>query len=328
MEHVRDHFDLDSGSSDVGRKGTRLAAQGAAMLLPGRDIPFKKFVKDLVREIDEDHILDYAGSVAYAAFLAIFPFLLFAVALAGLVVDPKTLDTLVGQVRAVAPSQVAEILNDRLQSLVTGTRTGLLTIGAVGAIWAASGALASLSTALNEAYDVTERRPIWKTRGIALGMTLGGAALVIVASLIAIATPHVADWVGGPLRVAILWLRWPIAGALMLFVIACAYHFLPDVDEPFKLITPGAVVAVIGWVLASVGFSQYVSRFGSYEVVYGTLGSVIVLLLWMWLSSLVILVGGEINALLSSYAAKNKKLDAARARRDAMRAEKSQDDPS
>lgn len=291
------------------------------MLLPGRDIPLKKFVKDLVREIDEDHILDYAGSVAYSAFLAIFPFLLFAVALAGLVVDPSTLDTLVGQIRAVAPSQVAEILSDRLQSLVAGKRTGLLTLGAVGAVWAASGALASLMTALNEVYDVPERRPIWKTRALALGMTLAGAALVIVASMIAIATPHAAKWVGGPLEVAVLWLRWPIAAMLMLLVISSFYHFLPDVKQRFKLFTPGAIFAVIGWALASVGFSQYVTRFGSYEVVYGALGSVIVLLLWMWISSLVILIGGEINALLAGYAEKNEKLDAARARRDARREE-------
>jgi membrane protein len=273
-----------------------------AMLLPGRDVPMRVFLRDLVREIGEDHLLDYAGSVAFSAFLAIFPFLLFAVALAGLIVNPAALDSLINQVRGVAPDQVTQILNDRLHALVDGTRTSLLTLGAVGAIWASSGAVAALMTALNSAYDVPETRPFWKTRAIALGWTLAAAVLVILASVIAIAAPHVAAWIGGPVKIVISVLRWPVAVALMLLVIACLYHFLPDVDEPFRLISPGSVIAVLGWVLASIGFSQYVSHFGRYEVVYGALGSVIVLLLWMWLSSLVILIGGEINAILAQYA--------------------------
>lgn len=272
------------------------------MILPGRDVPLRVFARDLVREIGDDHVLDYAGSVAFSAFLAIFPFLLFAVALAGLVVDPRTLDALVGQVRQVAPDQVAEILDDRLRALVVGTRTSLLTLGAVGAIWAASGAIAALMTALNAAYDVVERRPFWKTRAIALAMTIAAAVLIVAASVIAIVTPHLAAWLGGPMKVAILLLRWPVAAALMFVVIACLYHFLPDVDQPFRIVSPGAVVAVVGWVAASLGFSLYVSHFGRYEVVYGALGSVIVLLLWMWISALVILVGAEINALFDEYA--------------------------
>ena len=280
-----------------------------AMFLPGRDVPMRVFLRDLVREIGDDHLLDYAGSVAFSAFLAIFPFLLFAVALAGLVVNPATLDTLVNQVRGVAPDQVTQILNERLQALVDGTRTSLLTLGAVGAVWASSGAISALMTALNSAYDVPERRPFWKTRAIALAWTLAAAVLVIAASVIAIAAPHVAAWIGGPVQIVIRVLRWPVAGTLMLFVIACLYHFLPDVDEPFRLVSPGSVLAVLGWIAASLGFSAYVSHFGRYEVVYGALGSVIVLLLWMWLSSLVILIGGEINALLSQYAARRAEAD-------------------
>lgn len=271
------------------------------MILPGRDIPLRTFARDLVREIDEDHLLDYAGSVAFSAFLAIFPFLLFAVALAGLVVDPSTLDAIVRQVQKVAPDQVAQILSDRLDALVAGTRSSLLTLGAVGAIWASSGAISALMTALNSAYDVHETRPFWKTRAIALGMTVAAAALIVAASAIAIAAPHLASWIGGPARIAILLLRWPVAAALMLVVIASLYHVLPNVKHRFRLFTLGSVVAVIGWVIASLGFSVYVSHFGRYEVVYGALGSVIVLMLWMWISALVILLGAEIDALLLHY---------------------------
>ncbi|MFT3772388.1 MAG: YihY/virulence factor BrkB family protein [Minicystis sp.] len=272
------------------------------MFRPGRDISWKQLARDLVREVDHDYLADFAGSISYSAFLAIFPFLLFVVALASLVIDPATLDTLFAQIRRVAPSQVAEILTERLDALTTGTKPGLLTVSAVGAAWAASSAMAALITALNSANDVHESRPFWKTRGIALLMTLAGAVLFIVASAIAIATPPLARTLGGVPGTLILWMRWPVAALIMLFVIASMYHFLPDVDRPFRLVTPGAVVAVVLWVLASLGFSLYVGHFGNYEVVYGALGSVIVLMLWLWISAFVVLLGAEINALLEEYA--------------------------
>lgn len=273
------------------------------MILPGRDVPFGLFLRTLIREIGEDDLADYGAAVAFSAFLAIFPFLVFVVALASLVVDPSTLDVIMDQIDRVAPEQVADILGERLHALSTGTKPGLLTVSAVGAIWAASGAVTALTSALNSANDIRDRRPFWKTRGLALLVTVAAAALVIVASTIAIAAPAVAAHLGGAAQILILILRWPVAAGLMLLVIACVYHFLPDLDQPFALITPGSVVAVAGWIAASLAFSLYVGHFGKYEVVYGALGSVIVLLLWMWISALVILVGAEINAVLSQLAA-------------------------
>src|SRR3954465_5017382 len=110
------------------------------MILPGRDVPWKDFARSLWDEFQNDNLVDYAGSIAFSAILALFPFLLFAVALASLVIDPSTLDALVGQIRQVAPAQVADLLGDRLRALTSGTRPGLLTVSAVGAVWAASGA--------------------------------------------------------------------------------------------------------------------------------------------------------------------------------------------
>ncbi|APR87563.1 Ribonuclease BN [Minicystis rosea] len=280
------------------------------MHLPGRDIPWKQFLRDVYREFECDNLLDYAGSVAFSVFLAIFPFLLFVVALAGLVIDPATLDTLVAQIRSVAPPQVADILTDRLHALTTGTAPGLLTLGAIGAIWAASGAVSSLMKALDVAYDVRDSRPFWKTRGLAILVTLAGAVLYIAASAIAIATPAVAHALGGVVGALILWLRWPVAVLLMLLIIACLYYFLPDVEQRFRFITPGSVLAVVVWAVASLGFSLYVGHFGRYEVVYGTLGSVIVLLLWIWISAIVILLGAEINAIIEHYSPEGKRTGA------------------
>ena len=280
------------------------------MLLPGRDLPLREFARDLYRETSDDLLLDFAGSVAFSTFLAVFPFLLFVVALAGLVIDPATLDSLVAQIRAVAPSQVADILEDRLHALTAGSSPGLLTVSGIGAVWSASSAIAALTTALNEAYDVVEGRPFWKTRGLALIVTIGAAVLTVVASAIAIATPALADRLPHVLGVAVLWLRWPVAAAIMMLVVACIYYFLPDVEQEFRFITPGSVVAVVGWILASLGFSQYVQHFGSYEVVYGALGSVIVLMLWMWISALLILVGAEINAVIEHRSPEGKRTGA------------------
>ena len=268
---------------------------------------WKDFGRDLYHEADRDHLLDFAGSVAFSAFLAVFPFLLFAVALASLVIDPTTLTTLIDQIRRVAPPGVADLLADRLRALTTGTPPAVLTVGGLGALWAASSAIAALTTALDSAYDVEETRPFWKTRGMALLITLAGSIFVVAATAIAVAAPAVAHHLGGPVGTLVLWLRWPVAALIMAFVLACLYYFLPDVEQSFRFITPGSLVAVVLWVLASLGFSLYVGHVAGYEVVYGALGSVIVLMLWMWISALAVLLGAEINAVLEHRAPEGKR---------------------
>jgi membrane protein len=129
-------------------------------------------------------------------------------------------------------------------------------------------------------------------------MTLGAAILALTAALLAVAAPPVAKAVGGPLGDALLWGRFPVAGLMMMFLWACLYYFLPDVEQKFRFITPGSVVGVVLWVVASWGFSVYVTNFGKYEVTYGALGGVAVMLVWMWISSQVVLLGAEINAVL------------------------------
>jgi membrane protein len=269
----------------------------ASMTQPERGEAARAFAGDLYRAILRHNLLDYAGSVAFSSILAIFPFLLFAVALAGLVIDPRTLDTLVAEVHRVAPAAVADILTDRLNALTAGTRPGLLTLGAVGAVWAASSAVAALATALNVVWGVCETRPFWKTRGIAVLVTLAAAVLFIVASAVALATPALAGVVGSLGRI-VLWLRWPVSTFLILLVVATLYRVLPNVEQRFRLVSPGSVATVVAWAVASMGFSVYVGHFGNYDVVYGSLGGVIVLLLWMWISALVLIVGAEINVVL------------------------------
>ncbi|MGZ3457063.1 MAG: YihY/virulence factor BrkB family protein [Archangium sp.] len=268
------------------------------MVLPGKEMGWKEFFTDLKNEYQNDNVGNVAGAVTFNALLALFPFLLFLVALASFIIDPAQAEVLIKALSRVAPEAVTQILGQRLQDLAAGNNVGLLTVGGVGAIWAASSGVVSLMDALNTVYDVKESRPFWKVRGIAILVTLAGAVLSILASAAVVATPAFAKWLGEPFGTLVMWLRLPVAGLLMMFVWAMIYYFLPDVEQDFKFITPGSVAGVLVWLIASWGFSVYVRNFGKYDVNYGALGGVIVMLLWMWISSQVILVGAEINAVL------------------------------
>lgn len=276
------------------------------MKLPGKDIPWKKFGIALKDEYKKDRINDAAGALTYFGVLAVFPFLLFLVALASVIIKPEQAEELVRQLGQVAPPAATQILGGQIRSLAQGNNVGLLSIGALGAIWAASGGIQAVMRALNITYNVDEGRPFWKTRAISILFVLGGGALGLAGTLALVATPAVASRIGGPLETAIMWLRFPAAALLVMFVWACAYYFLPDVKQKFKFITPGSVIGVIVWLIASYGFSLYVNNFGKYDATYGSLGGVIVLLLWMWISAQVLLMGAEINAIIEHWSPEGK----------------------
>lgn len=276
------------------------------MVLPGKGMSWKEFFTEVKNEYKADSVSNVAGAVTFFAVLAVFPFLLFLVALASVIIDPAQAEVLIQELGRVAPEAVTQIIGQRLKDLAAGDNVGLLTVGGLGAIWAASGGVVALMDALNTVYDVEESRPFWKVRGIAILVTLAGAALSILASLAMVAMPAVAKWLGEPLGTVVMWLRLPFAGILMMLVWALIYYFLPDVKQKFKFITPGSVVGVIVWLVASWGFSMYVRNFGKYDANYGALGGVIVMLLWMWISSQVILLGAEINAVLEHKSPEGK----------------------
>ena len=276
------------------------------MRLPGRDIPWKVFFRELRAEVKKDNLGDAAGALTYFGVLALFPFLVFLVSLASLIIQPQQAQALLDQLSKVAPREVTAILGDRLRSLISEQRVGLVSLGALGAIWAASGGVMAVIRALDLAYGVRESRPAWKVRLLAIGFTLGGGALGLIATLAAVATPALADAIGGPIGTLLLWLRIPVAALLVMLVWAVAYYVLPDVEQQFKFITPGSVIGVTIWIVASVGFSYYVRNFAKYDATYGSLGGMIVLLLWMWLSSQTLLLGAEMNAIIERWSPEGK----------------------
>jgi len=282
------------------------------MKLPGKGMSWRDFGRKLKAEYERDEVQDAAAALTYWGVLALFPFVLFLVALGGLVIDPQQIEALVRELSTVAPQEAVGLIESRLQSLVATPAGGLLTLGLLGALWSASSGIAALIRALNKMYDVRESRPGWKVRLLAIGVTLFAAAFALAAALVAVAAPAVANAIGGPAATAIDWLRLPVAGLLMMFVWAVLYWALPDVEQRFRFITPGSVVGVLIWMAASWGFSVYVRNFGSYDATYGALGGVIVLLLWMWISAQALLLGAEINAILEHESAEGKRRGARR----------------
>lgn len=249
-----------------------------------------------------DDMSTYAAALAYRAIFALFPFVIFLIALLGFLQLSQFFDWLLEQTQTVMPQDAYQRFADVINQVRNNQQGGLLSFGAVLALWAASGGVRALMNALNKAYDVDESRPMWKLYALSVAYTLGLAVLIIGAVALMVLGPQPIEWLAnqagmGSLFVTLwTWLRIPVAIVLLIFTAALIYYAGPNVNQPFTFITPGAVIAVIIWVLASLGFSIYVSNFGSYNATYGSLGSVIVVLLFMYISAAVLLLGAEINA--------------------------------
>lgn len=253
------------------------------------------------REVNDDNCFGLAAQLAFYFALALFPALIFVVALASYF--PRTvMDDVLAALRPVAPSEVVSLIRTQLDAILAAEQGGLLTIGVLGAAWSSSGALTAIIDALNRAYDVDESRAWWKVRLLAIALTIGLALFILTAFTFVVAGPEIAsglaDRFGVSRAFALAWMvvQWPIVMALVAFAIAATYYFAPDVEQDWVFLTPGSVVATLLWLAASLGFRVYVQNWGDYNATYGALGGAIVLLLWLYVSGLVLLVGGELNA--------------------------------
>jgi membrane protein len=263
-------------------------------------------LKATVQEFQRDDALGLAAQLAYYLILALFPFILVLVSLMGTFGSQELASEVLGYFRQVMPQQAYEIIETFTGNIISGDAEApeLFTFGILFTIWAASGAFAALINALNRAYDVQETRPFWKVRVIAILMTLGLSVLILVGVLLLVLGPQIGEVIANLFGLGdlfeLVWdvARWPAALFFMVLTVALLYYFAPDANQPFRWITPGGLIGVLLWVLASVAFNFYVSNFGSYDKTYGTIGAVIVLLLYLYISSLAILFGATLNATL------------------------------
>jgi membrane protein len=249
-----------------------------------------------------DNVPILAGGVAFFAFLALFPAIIAALTLYGLVADPATVAGQVSSLAALLPETARPLVVDQLNSVASGSGGALgigLIISLLAALWSASGGTMNLIKATNVAYDEDESRGFLKLRGIALLLTLGAVVFVLLTVALVAVTPVLfsALGLGGFGLVIAQVLRWVLLVVLVVAALAIVYRVAPDRDAPrFAWVSTGAIVATVLWVIGSVLFSLYVSNFGSYNKTYGALAGVIVLMLWLYLTSYIVLLGAEINA--------------------------------
>lgn len=262
---------------------------------------WKGIVGRLREEWRRNKLGDAAAALTFYGVLSLFPFLLFLVALAGLAIQPEQVLALIRALGREVPPALSELPYAQLEELTSAPSGGVLTFIALTAVYSATTGVVSLMKALNSAYGVTESRPRWKVYALAFGMMLAAAVLALLAGLTAVAAPVFATWLGEPWTTLAGWLRLPVAALLMMVLWTTLYAVLPAHRLRMRFITPGAVVGVLVWLVASLGFSLYVSHFNTLGITYGALGGIIVLLLWMWISSLALMLGAELNAVLARH---------------------------
>ncbi|HWE26055.1 MAG TPA: YihY/virulence factor BrkB family protein [Myxococcales bacterium] len=270
------------------------------------------FAKALYKRWSDNAITDRAAQLAYYFVFALFPFLFFLVTLTAYLPLQGAARELLSRLDEVMPGEAMAIIRGQFDKLLTVQRPKLLTLSLALAVWSASRGVDAIRTSLNLAYDVKESRPFWKTQGMAIAITVLGAILVLV-SITGIALGGKAgEWLASRVGVtqayAVVWSwsRWPVTMLLIMFVAALLYYFLPDVEQEWRFITPGSAVGTALWLLTTWGFTQYAEHFGKYDATYGSIGGVIVLLTWLYLTGLIFILGGEINAILEHAAHEGK----------------------
>jgi membrane protein len=259
-------------------------------------------LKRVKAEVKDDNVPLLAAGVAFYAMLAIFPAIIALVTVYGMVADPDQVESQVGEFAKSLPSGADELLKGQLTNVANAGRQSLsigLVVSLLAVLWSASGGVQGLVKGLNVVYDERETRGFVKLRGLSLLLTVGAIIVAVVALALITVFPAVIDNLGlgraGELAASIA--RWVVLALLVLVALAVLYRFAPDRANPrWRWVSGGAVVALVLWLLGSIGFSWYVDNFGKYNQTYGALAAVIILLLWLFLSAFAVLLGAEFDA--------------------------------
>ncbi len=270
---------------------------------PKRSVLF--VLKRTVREFGDDGSADLAAALTYYSVLAIFPGLLALLSLVGVVGQAQTsVDKILEILGPLLSSGAVDQVRGPLEDLASSGGAGVtLVIGLLGAIWSASGYVGAFGRAMNKIYDVEEGRPVWRLRPMQLAVTVSTVVLCAAALVILIVSGPVAEsvgntiGVGGDLVTVWAYAKWPVLGVIVMIVVALLYWATPNVKfAKFKVISGGAFVAILVWLVASVGFAFYVANFSSYNKTYGSIAGVVVALLWLWITNVALLFGAQLDA--------------------------------
>jgi len=265
-------------------------------------ITWYELFKRTATEVSADNCLGLAAQLAYYFFLALFPALLFLVAVISFMPVAGLLDAVTTMLARVAPEEGLSIVREQLVKITSDKSTGLLTLGMLGTIWSTSSGMTAIIDTLNQAYDIQEGRPWWKVRLMAIGLTIALAVFIVLSLALVLVGPTLAEKVAvwahmGPIF-EWTWkiVQWPIVFGLVTLGIALIYYFAPDAEQDWAYITPGSLLATVLWLLVSLVFKFYIANFTSYTATYGIIGGAIVLMLWFYVSALAVLIGAEMNA--------------------------------
>jgi membrane protein len=265
-------------------------------------LSWTELFKRTFTEAVADDVFNLAAQQAYYFFFALFPALLALISIASFF----PIENLIGEIQAmlgrIAPAEVTSIVTGQIVKIGQTNAGGIFTVAFFFTLWSSSSAVVALCSTLNVAYDITEGRPWWKVRLIAIGLTVGLALFILIAMTLVVAGPAIASTGAEALHLGpvFTWtwqiLQWPVVFVLVATAVALVYYYAPDAEQYWIWITPGSVLATVLWVFVSLGFRFYVTNFASYNETYGALGGVMVLLLWFYLSAIAFLLGAELNA--------------------------------
>lgn len=264
---------------------------------------YVKFIQGLVKNILDHDVTGMAAQLAYFFLLSLFPLLLFVITL--LPYTPLEQQDFLGMIESYAPAEIYNLIDQTLQEILSNRSGGLLSIGIVGTLWSASNGLNALMRSLNRAYDVTEDRNFFIARGLAVVLTVAMILVFIIALILPVFGKQLGVLIFSTFGLSDVflqiwtWIRWGITPLIIFIIFWIVFFFAPNMKITIRSAIPGALFSALGWIIVSFGFSQYVTQFGNYSATYGSIGAVIILMLWFYISGIIIIIGGEINSYLS-----------------------------
>jgi membrane protein len=282
-----------------------------------RRLGLADLVKEVVAGIGEDHVNAYAGNLAYSGLFSLFPFAIFLLSLLGVFHATSLVNSMIDRLSGAVPPAAVTLLQHDILSVASSRASGAYSVGAIVsilfALWGVAGGFRAVMQATNVVYDVQDTRPFWKQYVISIALAIVSTVLIISALVLAVFGPTIGGAIAGHFGLGsafqIVWdiAQWPVLLCFVLCTCALLYYVAPDVDQKFRFITPGSLVAVVLWTVFMVLFSLYVNVFATFNKTYGTLAGLAILLLLMYYSAFILLVGAEINQVIESHAPGGKR---------------------
>jgi membrane protein len=272
----------------------------------------RQFAKELYQETSEDDIFNGAAALGFYLTLAIFPAMIFLMAIIPYLPIANVDQAIMDLLRQALPATAADMFQGVVQEITSQQRGGLLSFGIIATLWASSAGMYAIMQQLNITYDIKESRGFLKARLTAIGLSVLFAVLILGGFSLIVLGGQIQEWLGqrfgfsDALLMFFVVFRWAMIVLVLLLAFALIYYLAPDVKQRFVFITPGSIVGVLLLVIASIGFAFYAQNFGNYNATYGSIGAVIILMLWLYIAGLSILVGSEINALVEHHSPRGK----------------------